>query len=192
VPLAGFRLDLAGGPNGAFALGSDLCAAPPPAVAASFAAHSGAQFSETRSMSVAGCTPAPSVAAKILRLRTRKPTVRLGVKAANGAPGLREVRLLLPTAFAAKPKRARRGVRAKAGAAKLPPSAIALTRDGELRIALPEGTRTLSATLSKGAVRVSRRLARKRKPKRLRLRVLVSDADGARAPVTLKVRPRRR
>jgi hypothetical protein len=55
-------------------------------------------------MTVAGCTPAPSVAAKILRLRTRKPTVRLGVKAAE---------------------RARRGVRAKAGAAKLPPSAIA-------------------------------------------------------------------
>jgi hypothetical protein len=57
---------------------------------------------------------------------------------------------------------------------------------------LPEGARTLSATLAKGALRVSRKLARKRKPQRLRLRVLVRDSDGVRPPVTLAVRPRRR
>lgn len=192
MPLAAFRLDLLGGPSGAFQLGSDLCAAAPPAIAASFGAHSGAQFSETRPMTVLGCTPAPAVAARILRLRTRKPTLRLGVKAADGAPGLREVRLLLPGAIDAKPKRARRGARAQAGGKPLPRGAIRLTRDGELRIALPEGTRTLRAKLSKGTLRVSRKLARKRKPKRQALRVLVRDADGARPPVTLKVRPRRR
>ena len=167
VPLAAFRLDLAGGPGGAFMLGSDLCSAPPPSVDAAFAAHSGAQFTERKPMTVAGCTPPPAVAAKITRLRTGKPKVRLTVAAADGAPGLREVRLLLPNALRAKPKRARRGARAKA-ARRLPRAAIKLTRDGELRIALPEGTRTLGATLSKGAVRVGRKLRRKRKPKRLR------------------------
>ena len=50
-------------------------------------------------MTVAGCTPPPAVAAKIRRLRTRKPTLRLGVRAADGAPGLRQVRLLLPNAL---------------------------------------------------------------------------------------------
>jgi hypothetical protein len=194
VPLASFRLDLAGGPSGAFQLGADLCAAPQPSVAASFAAHSGAQFSETVKMAVAGCTPAPRVAAKVLRLRTRKPTLRLGVKARKGASGLREVTLLLPNAITAKPKRARRGARTvvRADGKRLARRAIKLTRDGELRIALPEGTRTLSAKLSKGALRVSRKLAKKRKPKRMRLRVLVRDADGSRPPVALKVRPRRR
>ena len=192
VPLASFRLDLSGGPSGAFILGSDLCAAPPPTLAAAFAGHSGAQFAESRPMAVLGCTPPPKVAAKIARLRTGKPTIRLSVAAADGAPALREVRLLLPDKLHAKPKRAGRGARAKAGTVKLPRSAIRLTRHGELRLALPEGTRTLSAKLSKGAIRVGRKLKRKRHPKRQRLRVLVRDSDGPRPPVTLKVRPRRR
>jgi hypothetical protein len=191
VPLASFRLDLAGGPGGAFVLGSDLCPAPPPAIGAAFAAHSGAQFSESRPMTVVGCTPPPKVAAKITRLRTGKPTVRLSVAAADGAPALREVRLLLD-ALHAKPKRAGRGARAKAGTVKLPRSAVRLSRDGELRLALPEGARTLTATLSKGAIRAGRKLKRKRHPKRQPLRVLVRDSDGPRPPVTLKVRPRRR
>jgi hypothetical protein len=192
VPLASFRLDLAGGASGAFVVGSDLCAAPPPAIAAAFAAHSGAQFAESRPMTVVGCTPPPKVAARITRLRTGKPTVRLTVAAAARAPGLREVRLLLPSKLHAKPKRARRGARAKAGAVKLPRRAIRLSRDGELRLALPEGTRTLTAKLSKGSIRAGRKLARKRHPKRQRVRVLVRDSDGPRPPVTLKVRPRRR
>jgi hypothetical protein len=192
VPLASFRLDLAGGASGAFVVGSDLCAAPPPAIAAAFAAHSGAQFAESRPMTVVGCTPPPKVAARITRLRTGKPTVRLTVAAAARAPGLREVRLLLPSKLHAKPKRARRGARAKAGAVKLPRRAIRLSRDGELRLALPEGTRTLTAKLSKGSIRAGRKLARKRHPKRQRVRVLVRDSDGPRPAVTLKVRPRRR
>ena len=39
---------------------------------------------------------------------------------------------------------------------------------------------------------MSRKLARKRPPKRLRLRVLARDDDGTRPPVTLKVARRRR
>ncbi len=192
VPLAAFQLDLSGGTAGAFILGADLCAAPPPSVDASFAAHSGATFAERSRMTVVGCTPPPKVAARITRLRTGKPTVRLSVAAAAGAAGLREVRLLLPSALRAKPRRARRGVRARVGTVALPRTAITLTRDGELRIALPEGTRTLRAKLAKGAVRVGRKLRRKRKPGRQELRVLVRDSDGPRPPVTLKVRPRRR
>jgi hypothetical protein len=59
-------------------------------------------------------------------------------------------------------------------------------------VTLPQGTRTLRAKLSNGTLRVSRALARKRKPKRLRLLVLTRDDDGARPPVTLKVKPRRK
>ena len=77
-------------------------------------------------------------------------------------------------------------------AGKLARTAVKLSRDGELRLALPAGTRTVSAKLAKGAVRVGRKLKRARKPKRLALRLLVTDADGPRPAKTLKVRPRRR
>jgi hypothetical protein len=192
VPLSRFQLDLPGGPSGLFQASEDLCAAEPPQVTAAFAAHSGARASETKTMTVAGCTPPPQIKARIAHLRTRRPTLRLRVTAATDGPDLRELRLLLPNALKAKPKRARRGALARAGGKRLRRSAIRLTRDGELRIAPPAGTRKLSAKLSKGALRVSRRLARKRKPKRLALRVLVRDADGLRPAVTLRVRPRRR
>jgi hypothetical protein len=190
--LSRFQLDLPGGPSGLFQASADLCAGDPPPLTALFAAQSGARASETKPMTVAGCTPPPHAKARITHLRTRRPTLRLRVTAASASPDLREVRVLLPRALKVKPKRGRRGATARARGKQLRRRALRLTRDGELRISLPAGTRRLSAKLSKGALRVGGRLARKRKPKRLALRVLVRDADGQRPAVTLKVRPRRR
>jgi hypothetical protein len=143
-------------------------------------------------LAVEGCTPPPKVSARIGRLRTGRPTVRVTVRAGADAPDLRQVRVLLPDALQAKPKRARAGARATTGAGKLARTAIRLNRDGDLRLTLPPATRTVTATLSKGAVRVGRKLKRAKKPKRLSLRVLVTDADGPRPARTLKVRPKRR
>jgi len=193
VPLSRFALDLDGGATGAFQLGSDICApAAPPMLAATFAAQSGKQTAETKPLRVEGCTAAPKVSARITRLRTGRPTVRMRLTAGAAAPDLRGVRLILPDALRAKPKRARAGARARTGAGRLPRKAIKLTRDGELRLTLPTGTRTVTATLAKGAVRVGRKLKRARKPKRQALVVLVTDGDGQRPSRTLKVRPRRR
>ena len=192
VPLSRFQLDLVGGPEGAFQLASDLCAAPPPSVTAAFVSQSGKQFAETKELTVAGCTAPPAVSASIRRLRSGRPKVRVAVGAADGAPDLRQVRVLLPEALKAKPKRKRRGARAKVGSTRLARSSIALTRDGELRLTLPEGARSVTATLAKGAVRVGRKLRKAKRPRRLALRVSVRDADGVRPITTLKVRPRRR
>jgi hypothetical protein len=193
VPLSRFALNLQGGATGAFQLAADICTTKaPPAVAATFVAHSGKQTAETRPLAVEGCTPPPAVTASIRRLRSGRPTVRVTVKAGADAPDLRQVRVLLPDALRAKPKRARAGARAATGAGKLARKAIKLNRDGELRLTLPSATRTVAATLSKGAVRVGRKLKRAKKPKRLSLRVLVTDADGPRPATTLKVRPKRR
>ena len=63
VPLSAFRLDLAGGDAGVFALAEDLCATPPPPVTAAFVAQSGRQAAETAALDVAGCTDPPRVAA---------------------------------------------------------------------------------------------------------------------------------
>jgi hypothetical protein len=193
VPLSRFALNLDGGAAGAFQISDDLCAlSAPPTVTASFVAQSGKQAAETKPMKVEGCTPAPKASARITRLRTGRPTVRLTVTAAADAPDLRQVRVLLPDALRTKPRRARAGARAKTGAGKLARRAIKLNRDGELRLTLPAATRTVTATLSKGTVRVGRKLKRAKKPKRQSLRVIVTDADGPRPARTLKVRPRRR
>ena len=193
VPLSRFALNLDGGPTGAFLLASDLCATKaPPTVAATFAAQSGKQTAETKPLKVEGCTPPPKASARITRLRTGRPQVRITVTAGAGAPDLRQVRVLLPDALQAKPKRARAGLRARTGSGPLARTAIKLTRDGELRLTLTGAARTVTATLSKGVVRVGRKLKRAKKPKRQSLRFLVTDADGARPAATLKVRPRRR
>ena len=192
VPLSRFQLDLFGGAEGAFQLGSDLCAAAPPQITAAFTAQSGKQTAETKTLAVAGCTAPPAVTAAITRVRTGRPTVRVTVGAANDAPDLRLVRVLLPNALKAKPKRAKKGARAKLGTRPLTRKAISLTKDGELRLTLPEGARTVTATLRKGAVRVGRKLRKSKPPRKLKLRVAVRDADGTRPITTLKVRPRRR
>jgi hypothetical protein len=193
VPLSRFALNLDGGATGAFQLAGDLCAtAKPPAVAATFVAQSGKQAAETKPLVVEGCTPAPKVSARITRLRTGRPTVRVTVTAAADAPALRQVRVRLPGALRTKPKRARKGARARTGAGRLARSAIKLGAGGKLQLTLPAGTRTVTATLAKGTVRVGRKLKRAKKPKRQSLSVVVTDADGPRPAALLKVRPRRR
>ena len=102
------------------------------------------------------------------------------------------MRVLLPNALTAKPKRKRAGARARTGAGPLPRKAIRLTKDGELRLTLLPGARTVTATLAKGAVRAGRKLRKAKKPRRLALRISVRDADGIRPSTALKVRPRRR
>jgi hypothetical protein len=192
VPLTRFELNLAGGDAGVFQLSADVCAAQPgPSVGASYVAHSGATASETVPLAVEGCTPPPVVTASIRKLRRGRPTVRLNVTAGSESPELREVRLLLPDALQTKPKRARKGATARAGGAKLPRTAIKLA-DGELRLTLPAGTKSVRARLAKGAVRAGRKLRRAKQPKRQALRVIVRDAHGPRPAVELKVRPRRR
>jgi hypothetical protein len=193
VPLSRFALDLDGGPKGAFQVGRDLCAlAAPPTLTATFVAQSRRQRAEARPMRVQGCTPPPKVSARITRLRTGRPTVRVTATAAAGAPDLRSLRVVLPEALRAKPKRARAGVRGRTGAGRIARTAIKLSRDGVLRVTLPAATRTVTATLARGAVQVGRKLRRAKKPRRQALAVVVVDADGQRPPTTLKVRPRRR
>ncbi len=99
--------------------------------------------------------------------------------------------MLLPNALDAKPKRKRIRVSGGTGAGKLARKALKLTKDGELRVTLPAGTRTVTATLAKGAVRAGRKLRKAKPPRRLQLRVAVRDGDGVRPTRAFKLRPRR-
>ena len=119
-------------------------------------------------MTVAGCTPPPG-SRQDPRLRTRKPTLRLGVRPADGAPGLREVRLLLPDALRGEAEASPRAARAPAPARAARAQRVRLTRDGELRVTLPGG-RARYGEARQGRGPVQPQLARERKPKRRRWR----------------------
>ena len=193
VPLARFALSLDGGPTGLFSAGRDLCTLrTPPAVSVVYAAQSGKQTAETRELARVGCTPRPAVSAKVWHVRSGRPVVRVTATAAKAAPDLTELRLLLPERLAVKPRRKAQGARVRTGAGRLPGSAFRLRGAGELRVTLPGGTRTVTAKLSRGAVRATRKLRTARKPKRLALRVLLRDGDGPRPTRTLRVRAQRR
>ena len=102
-------------------------------------------------MRVEGCTPPPAVSARITRLRSGRPTVRVTATAGTGAPALRELRVLLPEALRAKPRRARAGARARTGEGAVARTAIRLSRDGVLRLApLPAATRTVTRDARQG------------------------------------------
>ncbi len=178
VPLTRFQLDL----GGVFENRGDLCTpAAPPAVDATFAAHSGASATASKPVAIAGCTPPPAVKVRISRLKSGKPRMKVAVTAAADAPALTRVDVSLPGAFKVKrPKR----VTTAAGTA-------ALSRDGELRLDLPAGTRSVTAKLRKGSLKVGRKLRRARKPRKQDVLVRVRDADGLRPPVALKVKPKR-
>ena len=172
--------------------GPDLCALKtPPVVTAAYTAQSGRQTSERQELARVGCTAAPSVSAKLWHLRSGRPVARSTVKAGAGAPDLTEVRVLLPSRLTVKPRRKAKGAWVTTGGKRLPGSAFTLG-DGDLRVTLPAGARTLTAKLSKGVLRAGRKLRTARNPKRLAVVVLVRDGDGPRPARTLRVRPRRR
>ena len=192
VPLARFALALDGGPSGLFGAGADLCALrTPPVVTAAYTAQSGRQTTERQALARVGCTAAPAVSAKVWHLRSGRPVARVSVQAGAGAPDLTEVRVLLPSRLTVKPPRKAKGARVTVGGRRLPGSAFALG-DGDLKVTLPAGARTVTAKLSRGVLRAGRKLRKARRPKRLAVVVLVRDGDGPRPARTLRVRPQRR
>jgi hypothetical protein len=134
VPLERFELTFDKG--GALRAVTDVCRGPVPRIAADLTGHNGATAMLREPMTVTGCVkPAANV-----RLRGRR--LRLGVAAAKGGPALRLLRLTLPRALKAHPRRGR--IRTSAGTAKL-------TGRGVLTVTTP-AVRHITVTLSRGAV----------------------------------------
>ena len=111
-------------------------------VTAAFTAQSGATAADRRAMTVLGRTAAPAVKARIARLKSGRPRLKVKVVAAEGAPGA-DARRREPAAGA-------RG-RAQAGAWPRRAGTAKLARSGDLRLTLPGGTRAVTAKLRKGA-----------------------------------------
>ena len=163
VPLERFELSFDAG-HGIRAV-KDPCRGPVPRITAQLTGHNGAVANLREPFTVTGCVkPAANV-----RLRGRR--LRLGVAAARGGPALRLVRLTLPRALKAHPRRGR--IRTSAGTARL-------TGRGVLTIRTA-ATRHISATLARGAVT-------RRTRGRLRFRLTTLDDSGRRMRQRLTAR----
>ena len=155
VPLERFELSFDKG--GALRAVTDVCRGPLPRIAADLTGHNGATATLRQAMTVTGCVkPAANV-----RLRGRR--LRLGVAAVRGGPALRMLRLTLPRALKAHPRRGR--IRTSAGTAKL-------TGRGVLTVTAP-AARHIAVTLSRGAVTRRTRGA-------LRFKLTTLDQSGRR------------
>jgi hypothetical protein len=163
VPLERFELSFDAG-HGIRAV-KDTCRGPVPQIAAQLTGHNGAVANLREPFTVTGCVkPAANV-----RLRGRR--LRLGVAAARGGPALRLVRLTLPRALKAHPRRGL--IHTSAGTARL-------TGRGVLTI-VTAGTRHITATLARGAVT-------RRTRGRLGFRLTTLDDSGRRVRQRLTAR----
>jgi hypothetical protein len=191
VPLAKLEVRIAGGPQSVFT-GSALCTGSH-ALLGSLAAHSGAVAQLRSPIAVSGCKPVVPTASASLR-GTGGPRPRLGVKlrVPAAAPALRTVNLHLPRGLSVGSRALGRSLRVTAGGKRV--RGAARRRGNGVRIVLPApGSRSVTVTLRRPALRVSRALARRvRAGKRatLRLTVAVRDARGGIVSVHPRARAR--
>lgn len=168
VPLSRFVLTVNAGPASPLVVQSDLCTPGTASLQGSFAAHSGRQASASATARTTGCgrVRAPRSSARIGRLASGRPALRLRVTSTDRVLTLVRVRLPKGLSFA-------RGARALADAHVIgggSPVTVAL-RAGRLVLTLPRnGATSLEVELSAGAIRVSPRL-RSTHPRRVTLGV---------------------
>jgi hypothetical protein len=187
VPLTSFSLAIDGGPHGLLVATRDLCSGPVSTVDAALTGQNGATVNASAAATVVGCGPAaarkPRASAKLRGLGGSHPLLQLTVLA--GTNKLRNVSVTLPKALVvANPKR---GVSAIAATFKLSKKSVKLTRKGKLTLKLPSrGATRVTAKLSNGSIKASKRLKRQKHPK-LTLTIHTTDVRGHRATLRLKV-----
>jgi hypothetical protein len=189
VPLSKFVLNFNNGPNGSLIAAQDLCSIGPQTVQADFLAHSGATATQSPTMAVTGCPPAPKDTGKPHATVSAKhlggPRPKVVVHILAGGPDLTGATVKLPAALKLRRGHGKVGVQSSARPkAKLGAHKVTITR-------VPDGQRRIDLTLAKGAVKASRSLRRKlhHHPKTslgFRIKVLQKDAAAVTLHVTAK------
>lgn len=179
VPLSRFQLSFRGGPGGLLSLGTDLCKAGS-TLTASFTAHSGKKVDVSTPAQLEGCpqdvveppttTPRPRASVAFRRLATKSPVMRVSVRRGTGGKKLRAVTVSLP-----------KGIKLRRGSK----STLRLKAKSK------SGASRLAATLSGRKLVVSRSLrARVHRHPRLRVKLRVTDAGGAKFTLRRSVKAR--
>ena len=185
LPMSSFSMSLIGGDKGPLESKFDLCfkrankfRTMNPEV--TFNAHTGKRTVSKPRLSVHGCRPAAT--ASLQRAAGRKATLRLTVERHPDADNIDGLTVTLPRGVALVPKRMKgKGVGVKGAGASGASVRAAGKRTLKISKLSGKGSRKVTVTLRRGAVRLSgkvRKLARKGKRPKVRIRVRSRDTKG--------------
>jgi len=165
TPVTRFELNVAGGPNGLFTVGNELCA--PRTIDGTFNSHTGQVATVSSPAQVVGnCVPVnaaatsrrPRLSVHVTGVR-RSPTIRIVArKATEGSANLSTLRVVLPGQISVR--NVRRGITVTAGGKRLATRNWSLSRSRVLTVrGLPKfGRSIITATIRSSAIRAGRSL----------------------------------
>ncbi|MEA2429546.1 MAG: hypothetical protein QOI19_19 [Thermoleophilaceae bacterium] len=166
TPLSSFELDFAGGSGGLLSNSADLCTSAPN-ISGEFSSHSGKTVAATTAAAVQGCptpTPAPTpkpkwptASASLSKLATSSPTLQFSAKRGVGAKRLSSIAISLPGPLSFDRGYLSPGVKAS----KSLKVSLSGKRTLLLRSKSPAGVTSITALVSKRALRVSDALRRR-------------------------------
>jgi hypothetical protein len=182
VPLSQFTLRFAGGKKTALLqANSDMCAAKEQNIVGTFVAQSGKTITTQSPLAVDGCPPVASGAVR--GLAGGKPGIRLTLRRAASGGKLGQVTITLPRGMTFDKGQMKRGLKVTAGAKKVSGAKVLSSRVLQLP-RLPGGSvDSLRAAFSKGFVRTSRSLAKKKTPA---LTFTFAAVDASKTKFTVK------
>jgi hypothetical protein len=188
TPLSSFELDFAGGSGGLLTSSADLCTTATN-VNAEFDSHSGKTVTATVPATVKGCpgggptvTPGakpkwPTATLSLSKLATSSPTLRFAAKRGLGAKRLSTIAITLPAQLSFDKGFLSRGVKAS--------KSLNVSLSGKHTMVLqsktPAGVTSITALVSKGALRASSSLrSRVAKHPKVTIAVRFTERTGAR------------
>ena len=185
LPVSSFSMSLISGDKGPLESKFDLCfkragkfRTMNPEV--TFTAHSGKRTTSKPRLGVEGCAPAAT--ASLRRAAGRKATMRVTVVRHPDAENIEALSIVLPSGTALVSKRMKgKGIAVKAAGVRRATVRAAGKRTLQISKLTSKGSRKVTVTLRRGAVRLSgklRKQARKGKRPRVRIKVRSRDTKG--------------
>ena len=187
LPVSSFSMSLVGGDKGPLESKFDLCFKKAnrfrtmnPEV--TFTAHSGKRTTSKPRLAVNGCPPAAK--ASLRGASGRRATLKLTVQRHPDAPNIEGLSVTLPRGVTLVAKRMKgKAVGVKGSGANSASARASGKRTLQISKLTAKGSRKVTVTLRRGAVRLSgkvRRLARKGKRPKVRIKVRSRDTNGVR------------
>jgi hypothetical protein len=186
LPVSSFSMSLVGGDKGPLESKFDLCfkrankfRTMKPEV--TFTAHSGKRTASRPRLAVEGCSPAAT--ASLRNASGRRATLKLTVERHPDADNIAGLTVTLPRSAALVSKRLKgKGIAVKGSGARGASVRAAGKRTLKISKLSSKGSRKVTVTLRRGAVRLSgkvRKLVRKGKRPKVRIKVRSRDTKGA-------------
>jgi hypothetical protein len=156
TPLASFRLDFFGGSGGLVTAGADLCTTPV-VLNGNFLSQSGKTVTPSATATVNGCARWPTATLSLSKASTSSPALKLAARRGINAKRLKTIEVTLPSSLSLDGSKLKKGVSASKSLKISFPSRHRLL----VRARTSAGFTSVTATVSKGALRLSSSLRKK-------------------------------